>query len=276
MKKITLLCFIFLLGISVKSQVNFKPLQNFTNPALFNLNDSNCLNIGGSWIGEETEWLEDQVNIKGKYQMKLVLEQQGNKVSGTSFISFDEGTSNGTFKIRGLVLGNKLYFEEYEVQSKQFAQAGVTWCLRTGELDVVNTEQKLNLKGANYKGYAADYYFDCKAKVAMNLNGQVKIKTKNNSANEIRNDLNEQAEMRLYPNPADKLVNIVFKLNQEEQVRFDIYTLTGEFISNISNDKYLQGTHQVQFETANFIAGVYLVRMQTKHSNEAALLIISR
>jgi len=266
------LCLSFTL---LQSQNQTAPLQNFSNPALFDLNDTNCINLSGEWLGEETEWINQSDQVKGKYQIKFLLNQQGNKVTGQSFISFDNGNSYGKFNIRGMVLANKLYFEEYAIQEQNFTQANVAWCLRTGELEINKSEINTKLEGGNYKGYATNYFFECHAKVAMNLQSKNFEKPKNaETANDNANS--SHGQMRLFPNPADKEVNISFNLNQAQHVSFDIYTLKGEFINNIIHDNFSEGSHQFKFSTAHFVEGVYLVRMHTEKMNQAAMLIISR
>lgn len=256
------------------SQVSPAQLQSFANPALFNLSDSTCIKVAGEWIGEETEYLDDKGNQKGKYVIRFMLNQQGNKVWGNSFISFGNGQSFGNMKIRGMVAGTKLYFEEYEVVDQRFADPGVIWCMRTGELDFKLMDQTAVLEGGNYKGYAEYYYFECTGKVSMNLQKALA----SDEAAEIKRKtaLKEKQEMQLHPNPASHEVTVTFKIAESEHVRIDLFTSAGELIANVTNELLPAGTHQKLFDLGRFAAGVYLVRMQTKNEVVARYLVIAR
>ncbi|MCC6371294.1 MAG: hypothetical protein IT236_09845, partial [Bacteroidia bacterium] len=211
---ITILC--FLLATTNKGQIA-SPLQNFANPALYDLSDKTCLNLNGEWLGEETEFYDDFKHEKGRFSIRFNLNQQGNCVTGTSYISFNNGASYGLFKIRGLVRGNKFYFEEYEIIEQKFTEANAAWCLRTGELDIVLSHNKINLEGANYKGYVAYFYYNCA--VAVNMTVSKKITAK--EAEEIKksNSLKDDYSMQMHPNPANMEVTVSFKIPEALNVR---------------------------------------------------------
>lgn len=264
----TLICFF------AKAQLNTTLLQNFANPALFNLTDTQCPNISGEWLGEEVEYLDDFKNEKGKYNIRFNLIQQGNKVSGTSYITFDNGKSYGLLKIRGLVADNKLYFEEYEVLDQKFINPGIVWCLRTGELDLGITGETASLGGNNYKGYAAYFYTACNGAVKMNLTktmsaSQAQSLTKNNPGK-------DDVSMQLHPNPANNEVTITFKIPVDMQVRVEMYNLSGELMSNITNDFFKAGTYQQLILLNQFSAGAYIMRMQAGNQVYTKTLVIAR
>lgn len=260
------------LGLTLRAQKGI--LQNFSDPKLFNLSDTSCLNIAGEWPGEETEYTDTQGNVKGKYSIKFMLTQEGNKVSGNTFISFDNGQSYGNMKLRGLVNGNKLYFEEYEVVDQKFSKPGVTWCLRTGELDFKLSGNKATLEGANYKGYAAYYYFDCVARVSMQL--EKTLQPEEVEQIQKKQPSREALGMQLYPNPANHEVTVSFNLVEDLQVRVDLFTLSGELISTVANEFYKAGKHQHLVSLSNYSAGVYLIRMQAGKQVATAHLVIAR
>lgn len=264
----------FLLGLKTNGQSTRGLLQNFNDPKLFDLNDHACYNLSGEFAGEETEFYDGQGNIKGKYKVKFVLNQQGNKVWGNSIISFGDEGNYGNIKIRGIVAGDKFYFEEYEVVEQKFTQPDVLWCLRTGELSIKLSENQITLEGYNYKGYAAFYYFDCVGLVSMNLSKPLESLRQNPVTNNRINK--KEYNIRLQPNPANNEVTVVFELIQELQVRIDLFTLSGELITNITNDFYKVGTNYKSFELGNYAAGVYLVRMSAGNQTGSKLLVISR
>jgi hypothetical protein len=247
-------------------------LQNFANPALYTLNDKNCTNLSGTWQGIEEEFLGNGV-LKGTYSASLVLSQEGNKVYGNSYISFDEGKNYGILQIRGLVQGNKFYFEEYGIPEQKFIQANTLWCLRTGELDIKYKDGRIMLEGANYKGYADRYYFECVGNVRMSLSRESNTSDKNA---ELQNSEVAQQNFELRPNPANHEVQIYFLLSENAEVQIDLFDLAGKHESNITSSNYVQGNHSLLFDLSPFPAGVHLVRMMAGNTTFSALLVIAR
>ena len=247
-------------------------LSNFSDPALFDLNNTSCLDISGEWQGEESEYLDEFKTLKGKYSCKFVLNQQGNKVEGYTLITFDNGQAFGKMKIRGMVLGNKFHFEEYEILEQGFAKPGVLWCLRGGELNIRRSGDQVLLEGNNYKGYADQYYFDCQGKIRMDLSKNAQ------ASDDLSKPIQREGEgdLQLRPNPAGHEVTVLFKLVQEQEVQIDMLTLAGKFVAKITREHYEAGTHQRLFDLAPFPAGVYLIRMSAGKESAASLLVIQR
>jgi len=269
-----LVCIAVLLTCLTFAQAPAPLFQNFSNAALFNINDASCINMTGEWTGEEMEYYTAGGTLKGTYSVKFVLEQQGNKVSGYSHISFDNGRSFGKMKIRGLVSGNTFYFEEYEVAEQGFTQPGVLWCLRTGELTLKTESGKQVLEGANYKGYANYYYFACGGSVAMHLS-----KPANTNQSEPETDKSNshaQNELKLHPNPAMHEVNVSFSVGDACTVQIDVFSLSGELIGNITSGFRKAGVYTVPYNLSELAAGVYLVRMLAGKQLTAQYLVISR
>lgn len=265
---------VLLISFNVNGQGTVHPLQNFADPGLFNLKDTVCPNLSGEWVGEETEYYDQPGKPEGRYHVKFILKQGGNRVSGNSLISFSDGTSYGNMKIRGLVAGNKLHFEEYEVVEQKFSQPNVIWCLRTGEMEIKFQGDKAVLESANYKGYAAFYYFECGGRVSMRLEKAMPAVAANGVASPVA--MKEQCEMQLRPNPANHEVTVVFKIAEDSPVKINFFTLSGELISNIADAFYKAGTHQQLFNLGTYAAGVYLIRLQARNLNDSKLLVISR
>jgi len=269
--------FTTLLSLLLLSKVNSQvasPLQTFANPELYDLSDKTCLNLNGEWLGEETEFYDDFKHEKGRFSIRFNLNQQGNCVTGTSYISFNNGASYGLFKIRGLVRGNKFYFEEYEIIEQKFTEANAAWCLRTGELDIVLSHNKIILEGANYKGYVAYFYYNCAVAVSMTVSKNISAK----QAEEIKknNSLRDDYSMQMHPNPANMEVTVSFKIPEDLNVRVELFSLSGELIGTVTNELYTAGFHQKLFSLHTYPAGAYLIRMQAGNQSFAKTLVIAR
>lgn len=247
-------------------------LQHFANPALYNLQDSSCFNLSGEWTGLELEFFENGQTLKGHYLQRFVLEQEGNKVSGKSYIRFGEEENYGVLNIRGLVQGQRFYFEEYNVESQHFSQPNTLWCLRTGELMIREQDSILWLEGNNYKGYADQYYFDCAGRVSL----QLSKKTEALSRKAVQQPMQHADGLELRPNPAEHRVDIHFRLAEEQNVELSLFDLAGKKEALISRARFPAGEQVIRFDLSPFPAGVHLVRMLAGKTWLSAILVIAR
>ena len=117
--------------------------------------------VSGKWTGTEIQYDETGSFIKVKFDIVFDFEQDGNKVTGTSYIKDKLHNDIGYMNIRGYVIGDKLHFEEYELISQQWETPNRVWCFRTGELDLTKLRREMQLSG-DYDSYAAYDYRPCK------------------------------------------------------------------------------------------------------------------
>lgn len=73
---------------------------------------------------------------------------------------------------------------------------------------------------------------------------------------------NKIDELQLYPNPASDLLNISYTTKGSEKVTVGLYDLMGREVAEIAT-KQGKGQQQIQFNTASYPEGVYIVRLQT-------------
>lgn len=78
-----------------------------------------------------------------------------------------------------------------------------------------------------------------------------------------------------FPNPFNASTTISFALTKTDKVRIDIYTISGEKITTLTNDVYQAGLHQLTWEADNMNSGMYLIVLQTGKffKTEKAVLI---
>lgn len=62
---------------------------------------------------------------------------------------------------------------------------------------------------------------------------------------------------KIYPNPASGIANLQFELGKSENVTIDIYNVVGQKVSNVANDAFAAGKHNISFSVENLNAGVY-------------------
>lgn len=61
------------------------------------------------------------------------------------------------------------------------------------------------------------------------------------------------------PNPSDKLSQVKFELPEPTEVTLKVFDINGQMLRVLSDQKFVAGTHSVNFPTADLPAGVYLI-----------------
>jgi hypothetical protein len=270
--KIKLILFFFLASLLIKGQNLPVDLKQFESNKLLNPKDSICFNISGEWTGEEIQYDPTQSYIKVKFRVEFKLKQEGNIISGTTFIRDKFRGSYGYMKIRGVVIGNKFHFEEYEVSDEKFFEKNVEWCLRSGILSIEKRENKYYLVGLEYNGYTSTKYEKCTdyAKMILNSNKQL-LKSGGKAFESSKKEL----AFTLYPNPSRNTINIKYKLEENSSIQIDIFDLSGKYIISEKFDARPADEYTSTLDISNYIPGVYLVRMTTNYCTTTTQIIKS-
>ena len=244
------------------AQENNKELQKLSAPELFNLQDSTCINLTGEWTGEEVQYDATQSFIKVKFKVVFELKQEGNRVYGTSYIEDKFRGSYGDMKIRGLVRGNVLHFEEYEIVNEKFFEKGVVWCLRSGEMKINVKGNKIVMEGLSYNGYASDNYSLCTDYAKMSVTRTIDlIKPLGKQAVSASQEKNrEEIQVRIFPNPCVDQTTISYQFKNDCNVQIDVFSLSGALIEQIK----IAGpeSRETTCNMSSYAAGVYLVRVR--------------
>lgn len=66
-----------------------------------------------------------------------------------------------------------------------------------------------------------------------------------------------------FPNPFNPATNIVFELNNAEQVSLKVYNALGQEVATLVNGLRGSGQHQVSFNADEMSSGIYFYRLQT-------------
>jgi len=64
-----------------------------------------------------------------------------------------------------------------------------------------------------------------------------------------------------YPNPFNPSSTIQFTLPQAGNVRLDVFTITGQLVTTLVNNRMGSGEHSVTFDGSNLASGVYIYRI---------------
>ncbi len=84
------------------------------------------------------------------------------------------------------------------------------------------------------------------------------------SPQEQTSDIPEKTELQPnYPNPFNNQTSIELSLSQQDDVRMDIYDITGRRLATLHNDPLDAGTHTFEFEPTGLSSGVYVIVART-------------
>jgi hypothetical protein len=67
-----------------------------------------------------------------------------------------------------------------------------------------------------------------------------------------------------FPNPADNSLNIGFNINDAQNVKIELFDVSGRLVDAEVEERYMAGYHQVAMQTAALAEGMYIVRMTTE------------
>jgi hypothetical protein len=64
-----------------------------------------------------------------------------------------------------------------------------------------------------------------------------------------------------YPNPFSSTTTIKFNLTEQGNVVIKVFNVLGDEIKTIVNKEFAPGNHEVEFNAAGLLSGVYFYRM---------------
>lgn len=99
-------------------------------------------NLSGTWKGIITQ---DEGGYRSTYDFELVIKQDGNKISGKSYVRIDDIFA--VMELEGEFSGGVIFrFQETAIiDSKKFE--GLEWCVKRGQLLFKQDKEGLKLEG---------------------------------------------------------------------------------------------------------------------------------
>ncbi|WP_242084741.1 T9SS type A sorting domain-containing protein [Aestuariivivens sediminis] len=94
------------------------------------------------------------------------------------------------------------------------------------------------------------------------------------SALSLANDQTMDKAIRLYPNPANHTVNVLFNFTSGKKIKLDLYSINGIKLRSVINNKAVMANDKIQFETSNLPGGIYILKFQVNQKVTSKLLVI--
>jgi hypothetical protein len=246
-------------GSSVMAQNysdNQQKLRKYESDELYEADTKH--DVSGKWVGTEIQYDETGTFIKVKFDIVFDFVQDGNKVTGTSYIKDKLHEDVGYMNIRGYVIGDKLHFEEYELTAQKWETPNRVWCFRTGELDLTQIRRKMQLSG-DYDSYAAYDYRPCRdychTVVQKDVDGQEP------TADLKFIPMDEDNLITVAPSPFRDQTTLSYTLDKNAKVQLDVFDLSGRKVVELINGNQAAGKYSQVFEAAGNPVGSYLVRL---------------
>lgn len=230
------------------------------------------IDVSGKWIGKRHQYTADKTGILQTFEYEFNLKQEGNVVSGTTSI-FGTNGDYGDMKLRGVIVGNKLVFEEYEIVSENQSNPYRTWCFKAGELTFAKDGNKVKLLGAT-SSHIPYYNIPCSG----GYSNMEKVDDGSNAIDLSKNfssKFNEENfQVTVLPNPFIDKAKIAFSIDKESKVELNVLDLSGKMIAELQNGKLVKGNHEFVFDAQKnqITASNYIVVLKVNGETHSSLL----
>lgn len=82
--------------------------------------------------------------------------------------------------------------------------------------------------------------------------------------------------LSLLPNPTTTNATLNFSLEETSTLNVAIFDIFGKFITEVSNQEFAKGNHELSFSTENLSNGVYFVNISNGDRNSALKMVVSK
>jgi hypothetical protein len=224
-------------------------------------NELKTVDLSGKYVGKRHQFNQDKKTIMQSFEYEFNLVQNGDIISGTSTIIKANG-DYADIKLRGMVVGNKLYFEEYEIVN-QDKNPEMVWCFKSGALNIKKDGDQLKLMG-NTDSYMAEYYIPCTG----GITDLVKVDNSNNFKSETASTntsaLDASIKMGVFPNPFIDATKISYSISNSANVTLEVFDIQGRKVATLENNAAKNaGSYNVDFsaESNGLSAGMLIAKL---------------
>ncbi len=214
-------------------------------------------NLTGTFDGVRKQYDEQHETFMQEFQYQFDLVQEGDAVIGVSTI-YNENGDYADVKVRGIVVGDKFYFEEYEIIDQIKAKYSV-WCYKSGELTISKKDGQIYLTG-DTKSFMSNYGAPCTGgytEIAKFDEGD------SDSPRESKNSLGDNIaiDINLFPNPTYNEATISFDVVKRGKATVEVFDLSGRLVDTPLNETVAPGYNSTTVNLENESTGLFIVKI---------------
>ncbi len=217
----------------------------------------NAYNLTGTFEGLRSQFDKSHKRFTKEFQYSYELVQKGSKVEGISTIISEEG-NYAEVGIRGVVIKDKFYFEEFSMLD-QIKAKGMVWCYKSGVLHIEQKDNQIILSGET-PSYMVNYGYACSG-------GYTKIySTTENTDVVSKKDLDVvDFQINLYPNPTTEYATLSFNIEDKSSVKIEILDLSGKIVFKNVKRNVEKGNFSENISLKDYTPGLYIVKIKTNN-----------
>jgi hypothetical protein len=253
MKKFTLTIlavFILVTAVSAQALSDLSP------------NELKGIDLSGKYVGKRNQFSSDRKSIIQTFEYEFNILQAGDKISGTSTIIKANG-EYADIKLRGIIVGDKLYFEEYEIVN-QDKDPNMVWCFKTGALNIKKDgDNNLKLSGIT-DSYIPEYYIPCTGGTTDLTKVDNSNNFKNLDASNEHTGVNATIDLGVNPDPFVDATKINYSISANANVTLEVYDISGRKITTLENNLAKNaGAYNLDFSAKSYglSAGVLIAKL---------------
>jgi PKD repeat protein len=209
-----------------------------------------CGNLSAMSLYHGTMFLQDQLNGNFNWTHYEIEGQTTPVPALLNYRFLRDNDFNGIFETTiGTTTSNLATDSQYSTH-----QFTADWRIETDW--TISCEPTLRLAGSN----------DINTVVVRS-----KSNIKNNRTVEIKDNENKEVRLKVYPNPANDLLNVEISLPNEKEATISIENMLGQVVYTMQTNKPINSIN-----TSNLISGVYFVKVKADNTINSFKLIIQK
>lgn len=87
-------------------------------------------------------------------------------------------------------------------------------------------------------------------------------------------EVSEEQNINIYPNPSNGKVNVAFSLKELQNVTIEVFNVIGQKVYGNHFDKLSAGQHIIAIDTKGFVSGIYMIRLISESGTVTKKLIV--
>lgn len=95
------------------------------------------------------------------------------------------------------------------------------------------------------------------------------------SVGEISTEFSEYFELKQnYPNPFNTMTRLNFNLPKTQNIKLEIFSITGKLLAKIINNKLKAGSYEFNWEAENFPSGIYYYKLSNDNQSDTKKMVL--